>query len=618
LSRKSGRHQHFFNSKENRMNNSHQQWASPGPRSKGRFKHFRRLLPVIVLELGMVAGPGHALAQRPLGIDVSSYQTCVDWVSAKSSGRTFAWAKSDEGTYYPDPYFSMNMTNAQAAGVLIGAYHFARPDQNLGLAGADAEAAYFWSVVKKYIKNDGAHLQPALDLEQDPGSSYTKTTMSQWVNRWCQDIVNYAAASNIIVRPVIYTGAWWADPWLDTNVTQWPVWLANYNNQNPQTDGPNSTSVWSNWNVWQYSSTNLVTGVPGKCDENVFNGTSDELGVLLIIGGSNSTPIIGNQPANTSVATNGTTSFSVLAYGGLPLSYQWQKNSNNLANSGHYSGCTTNAMTITGADSSDVGSYRCVVTNVLGSKTSSNATLNLIVSCEPNALLNGSFEEGNNACGVATNWIPYQRQPVPGTTWSIQNAAPPAGAGSRYQQILNTSSTGGGGVRQDVTGCTVGATYRIAGWMRGNSASATCRITCSPTASASWATAIDLTPAQSYSGSTWTAFSGTVMATSAKMTIWLDGQTGGSELNKAECFDAVTVTCTAAPVPILFQSVTCPVQYQARLVLTGKSNRTVTIFRSSNLVNWATWTNLVNTNGTLQVTDKSATNVRTFYRASQP
>ena len=63
----------------------------------------------------------------------------------KSSGQIFAWAKSDEGTYYDDPYFDMNMTNAKAAGVLIGAYHFARPDLADGLAGADAEASYFWS-----------------------------------------------------------------------------------------------------------------------------------------------------------------------------------------------------------------------------------------------------------------------------------------------------------------------------------------------------------------------------------------------------------------------------------------------------------------------------------------
>jgi hypothetical protein len=79
--------------------------------------------------------------------------------------------------------------------------------------------------------------------------------------------------------------------------------------------------------------------------------------------------------------------------------------------------------------------------------------------------------------------------------------------------------------------------------MRGNSASATCRVKVSPTTSTNWSSAIDLTPPQSYSGSTWTAFSGTVVASNATMTLWLDGQTGGTGLNKAECLDVIAVTC---------------------------------------------------------------------------
>ncbi len=105
----------------------------------------------------------------------------------------------------------------------------------------------------------------------------------------------------------------------------------------------------------------------------------------------------------------------------------------------------------------------------------------------------------------------------------------------------------GGGVRQDVAGCAVGATYTIAGWMRTNSASATCRVRCSPTASTAWSTAVDLNPAQVTSSSSWVPFSGTVIATGTSMTIWLDGQTGGEDLNKASCFDSVTVTTNAAP-----------------------------------------------------------------------
>lgn len=256
-------------------------------------------------------------------------------------------------------------------------------------------------------------------------------------------------------------------------------------------------------------------------------------------------PTITQHPSNQSVAPGGTAHFSVGASGDGSLTYQWQKNSSNVTNGGHYSGCTTATLTISNADDNDAAGYRCVVTNSYGSATSNVATLT-VEACSPGTLLNGSFE-GSNTSGVGASWTGYQRATNPTTSWSIQTASPPTGGGAQYQQIVNTSATGGGGVRQDITGCTVGATYTISGWMRTNSASATCTVKCSPTTSTDWATAIDLTPAQTTTSSSWVAFSGTVTASSTSMTLWLDGHTGGSGLNKAACFDAITVSGCSAP-----------------------------------------------------------------------
>lgn len=239
-------------------------------------------------------------------------------------------------------------------------------------------------------------------------------------------------------------------------------------------------------------------------------------------------------------------------------------------------------------------------------------------NCPPVTLLNSSFEGGNSG-GVATGWVGYQRPPNPTTVWSIQTASPPAGAGAQYQQIANTSSTGGGGVRQDVTSCTIGATYAVSGWMRGNSANAVCTVKVSPTASPSWATAMDLNPPQIYSGSTWVPFSGTVKATSTNMTIWLDGQTTGTGLNKAQCFDGVTVTCTRMPSPLRFQFVTWQSPNQAHLTITGEPGINVTLQRSSNLVNWLRLTNVPNPTGTVQYVDSvQADTAQHFYRAVLP
>ena len=93
---------------------------------------------------------------------------------------------------------------------------------------------------------------------------------------------------------------------------------------------------------------------------------------------TNNPPVITQHPVNRSVAPGGTTNFIVVATGSGTLGYQWQKNSTNLVNGGHYSGVTTSILTISNADSNDVAGYRCIVTNAYGSATSVVATLTLV------------------------------------------------------------------------------------------------------------------------------------------------------------------------------------------------------------------------------------------------
>jgi autotransporter-associated beta strand protein len=246
-------------------------------------------MAAIVVALGMAVAPGGAMGQRPLGIDVSSYQgSGINWTNVKNAGYTFAWAKAAEGTLTdgwigPDADFTINEANAKAAGVLIGAYYFAHPETDTGTAGADTEAAYFWSVAKSYITNGGAYLMPMLDYETAPGG--TQAASAQWVNEWCQDIVNYAAANGVAVKPVVYTYISFASAWLEPTNAIWPLWMANPNGLNPLTGDPNATSPWGAWNVWQYGQL-VVPGVPGTNDVDVFDGTAAELTATMVIGNS--------------------------------------------------------------------------------------------------------------------------------------------------------------------------------------------------------------------------------------------------------------------------------------------------------------------------------------------
>ena len=86
-------------------------------------------------------------------------------------------------------------------------------------------------------------------------------------------------------------------------------------------------------------------------------------------------PAISTQPANASVASGQTATFSVVATGAAPLSYQWQKNSSNI------SGANSASYTTPVTTSADNGAkFDVVVSNSAGSMTSSMATLTVTTS----------------------------------------------------------------------------------------------------------------------------------------------------------------------------------------------------------------------------------------------
>src|SRR5256714_3177923 len=220
------------------------------------------------------------LFSRALGIDVSSYQTTIDGAQVKASGRTFAWTKSTEGVTFNDASYSSHINGAKAAGVLIGAYHYARYDNNT----ASAEVSHFLSVAGNQVKS--GYLAPMLDVENPVAAgdlNTTKTQISQWVNDWCNGVYNATG-----VKPIVYTYISYASTYLNSTVTQWPLWMANYNGQDPQTGAPNATSPWSSWQLWQYSSTTAVPGIGGTgssnaCDVDVYKSDATAFQTAYLI-----------------------------------------------------------------------------------------------------------------------------------------------------------------------------------------------------------------------------------------------------------------------------------------------------------------------------------------------
>lgn len=87
--------------------------------------------------------------------------------------------------------------------------------------------------------------------------------------------------------------------------------------------------------------------------------------------GPPSAPTITSQPAGITVPAGGSATFSVVAAGSLPLTYQWRKDGTAI------SGATNPTLTLSNVQSANGGSYTVVVSNSLGNATSNAATLTI-------------------------------------------------------------------------------------------------------------------------------------------------------------------------------------------------------------------------------------------------
>jgi GH25 family lysozyme M1 (1,4-beta-N-acetylmuramidase) len=201
------------------------------------------------------------------GIDVSHWQGTIDWTKVWLAGKRFAFMKATEGKTYDDPTYPTNRTNANGAGLRIGAYHFARPGTDVG--DATIEADHFIATAK-WAPGD---LRPVLDLEQSGGMSVT--ALQTWVRTFLDRI--YATKR---VRAVIYVSpAFWSkymgnSTWFAANGYD-VLWIAHWTTAaGPTTPAGN----WGGhgWTFWQYTSDGSVPGIVGRVDLDRYNGTNLE------------------------------------------------------------------------------------------------------------------------------------------------------------------------------------------------------------------------------------------------------------------------------------------------------------------------------------------------------
>jgi len=218
-----------------------------------------------------------AQANNLFGVDVSSYQGSINWGSAHSCGAQYAYAKASEGNYYHDAYFNGNMVNGKAAGMQMGAYHFAQP----GSYCPSTEANYFWDFAGGKIIADGHSIFPMVDFEVFNGHACA-ANYTAWFNAWSSTVKGRTGS---FLHPIIYcsagSGACDLIEYDQPGGIYLSAWIAHYNGENLYTGNPwdgccSCCNAWQqgcgglNWTFWQVSSTGSLCGISGNCDFDAY------------------------------------------------------------------------------------------------------------------------------------------------------------------------------------------------------------------------------------------------------------------------------------------------------------------------------------------------------------
>jgi GH25 family lysozyme M1 (1,4-beta-N-acetylmuramidase) len=190
------------------------------------------------------------------GIDVSHHQGTIDWAQVAASGQRFVIAKATEGLLSVDPMYATNRAGAMAAGLVFGAYHFARPD--LHPNNPIGEADHFVDTAQLGPGN----IVPVLDLER-PGD-LTQTQLTAWILAWLGEVTARTG-----VRPMVYTSPnGWANRTGNTTAVADAgytlLWIAHWFVSEPTV--PANDWQGNGWAFWQYSNCGTVPGISGCVD----------------------------------------------------------------------------------------------------------------------------------------------------------------------------------------------------------------------------------------------------------------------------------------------------------------------------------------------------------------
>lgn len=211
------------------------------------------------------------------GIDVSKYNTTVDWEKVKADGIDFVFIRlgyrgyGSLGKLCADVSFESHISGALAAGLKVGVYYFT---QAVNTSEAIEEANYCIEKLQDY----DITLPVVLDYEfPNTGNGYTggrmydaklsKSAATKNCQAFCDTIKDAG------YTPMIYANK--SDLTTVINGTSlgksYKIWLANYTSKTTYTGA---------YDFWQYTEKGKVNGISGNVDCNYWY-SSDNTGTVI-------------------------------------------------------------------------------------------------------------------------------------------------------------------------------------------------------------------------------------------------------------------------------------------------------------------------------------------------
>jgi GH25 family lysozyme M1 (1,4-beta-N-acetylmuramidase) len=332
---------------------------------------------VIALTAVVSVSASDASTARAKGIDVSNWNGAINWTKVANAGYRFAFGKATEGTAYVDQTYTTNRNGSEGAGLVFGAYHFARPAGG-SIAGATASAIKQANHFVAIAAPQPGELPPVLDLEVT--GNLAQKRLLAWTLAWLGQ--TYARTG---VEPFVYTSPlFWKGRLGDSTAAAAAgtgLWIAHWtSNSAPLVPAQDWNG--DGWKFWQWTNCVSVPGIQHCTDGDRLNGT--KLTAVTIAPYPSGVPVLSTPPTIVGPPEAG----ELLAVvpgtweGGKPLkfTYQWRQCDAAGANCTPITGATAESYRPV---TDDVGHSLKVFVTATSAAGSANATTDPTVAVTP-------------------------------------------------------------------------------------------------------------------------------------------------------------------------------------------------------------------------------------------